>query len=807
MKTTSERRLLFALLLSSLVPLVALGVLSAAGIHRLGQAVDSQVLETRMARTREALGTACRDAIERLETFFARREAELRSLALVSPTAGAYRSFQRTALSPLWDAGKDGRRTRVWAPLYEEVRFVAPSGGDVAVGPDHPKPAEPSTGGGARPSFVEAALRGPADEVSVRLAPDIAPAALRFSLALRGPTGTPKGVVSVVIGPRHLEEQLHGNSPFPEATERWTLFLFDGDTPVIVPSAVGGSEDDDTRRAVNVAAAGIRGGRNDVVSPSTESAPWLAYSPLFFAADSARAGAPAGGVVLRLRDVPRLGENGSAAFAERAEMRIGLLTLVAAFGVALSALLVARRMALPWVRLREKARAVSAEAEGSGDEDDLDAIVRSFDTLASQLATSAGLARASEERLREFLELSPDGIAVVDLDGRFLHFNRALCQTLRRPPNQVAALQMAALFAHPGDGDELLSRLREAEWLRNHEAELLRGDGSSFPALLSVRLGRFEGTECLDIILRDVADWKEAHRRDRENTEALFRVYGELNQAHKALRRAYTEVEEQVRLKTSELRGAYEALQASDQIKTEFLMRMSHELRTPLNCIIGYSEALGDGLDGPVTPEQAESLSRIAQSGRRLLRMIEDLLDLSRLEAGRLDLRCGNLVLVDVLNDVVHQTRNLVGAKPLHLELVVDPGLPAVWADGDRVRQVLFNLVGNAVKFTAEGWVRVQARRADPSSVEVRVTDTGPGIDAEHQERIFEKFTQVPGTSRGGTGLGLAISREIVERMGGRVWVESSAGRGSCFGFTLPLAGTAGQLALPLGSATPPATG
>jgi len=800
MKTTSERRLLFALLLSSLVPLLALGVLSAAGVHRLGQALGSQALQTQAARTREAMGTACRDAADRLHTFFRRREAELRSLALVPPRTETYRSFQRTSLSPLWVTGDDDRPARIWAPLYAEVRFVEPSGRNTVLVRDFQEPRRSDTG---TPHRTAPPSPSPADAVSVTLAPEVAPGALRFSLAVQGPGGTPAGAVSIVLDPHHLGEQLRGNSTFPEQAEQWVLFFFDGESPVVVPGPGADRAGAEAARLVAQGAEAVRGGRSEVVAPGGEAAPWVAFAPLYFAPGRA----PAGGLVLRFDGAEAAGASAATAFSARAEARIGLLTLVAAFGVAFSALLVARRMALPWVRLREKVRAVSDEREASGSRDDLDAISRSFDSLASQAAASAGLARASEERLREFLELSPDGMVVVDRGGRVLHFNRALCQTLRRSPTQLASIELTELFARPEDRDDLLSRLRQTGRLRNHAAELVRGDGSSFPALLSVRLGRFKGAECLDIILRDVSEWKAVHRRDRENTEALFRVYGELNQAHQALRRAYAEVEEQVRLKTSELRAACEALQSSDRIKTEFLMRMSHELRTPLNCIIGYSEAVGDGLDGPVTPAQCDSLARIAQSGRRLLRMIEDLLDLSRLEVGRLDLHCGELGLAEALHDVVHQARNLVGEKPLRLELAVDAPLPPVWADPDRVRQVLFNLVGNAVKFTAEGCIRIDARRADPRSVEVRVTDTGPGIAADHLESIFDKFTQLPGANRGGAGLGLTISREIVEQMGGRIWVESSFGQGSCFGFTLPLAGASGQLPLPLETPGSPALG
>jgi signal transduction histidine kinase len=255
-----------------------------------------------------------------------------------------------------------------------------------------------------------------------------------------------------------------------------------------------------------------------------------------------------------------------------------------------------------------------------------------------------------------------------------------------------------------------------------------------------------------------------------------------------------------VQLKTGELRGAYEALQSSDRVKTEFLMKMSHELRTPLNCIIGYSEAMIEGLDGPVSREQALSLDRIAQSGRRLLRMIENLLDLSRLDAGQMQLFCTETPLEEAIEDVLHQARSLVGGRPIRLEARVDGPLPLVWADPDRVRQVLFNLVGNALKFTEEGRVGIEARRLDEGAVEVRVSDTGPGVDPEYLHSIFDKFVQVPSGNRSGAGLGLSICREIVEKMGGEIRADSVLGEGSTFVVTVPVAEGRGPMSLPLGA-------
>jgi len=801
MKSTTERRLLFALLVSSLAPLLALGFLAGAAVHRLGQALEQQALEARDAQSRVTLAAATRETAERIATFLRRREADLRALALIPRSPPTYEAFRRTSLGPLWAEAEDQPATRVWVPLYAEVCFVGLSGRERVRASDEPtRSPRPLRDLGQAP-FFRTALGLASDRITITPAPEVAEGALRLAAASLDSAGGIEGVSALVLDPRHLETQLRdGEQPTGAWQEARQLFFFQDGETVLLPADVPASPalGRCVAQALPEAAKRVRSGETAALAPAETIGTWRAFAPIQLDDAPGLGAVPFGGVLLCAEFPSPAAKEGPRAMVIHTETRIGLLTLAATFGVALAALLVARRMAVPWVRLREKARAVSESGEEPGDQDELDEIVRSFDSMASRVATSAGLVRASEARLREFLEMSPDGIAVTDPEGRLLHFNQALCQMLRRPPTQLAAMDAEALWARPGDREAMLVRLRDGGRLRGYEVELVRGDGSVFPALLTVRLGHLAGAECLDVILRDISEWKEAQRRDREKTEALFRVYGELSQAHQALRRAYSEVEDQVRLKTSELRGTYEALQASDRVKTEFLMKMSHELRTPLNCIIGYSEALGEGLDGPVTGEQAESLERIAQSGRRLLRMIEDLLDLSRLEAGRLGIECTEVRVEEVLKDVFHQARTLVGGRPVRLELAVEESLPAVWADPDRLRQVLFNLLGNAVKFTDAGWVRVEAQRRDARSVTVCVRDTGPGIPPEFLGSVFEKFAQAPGTARTGAGLGLAISRDLVERMGGTIWAESTLGAGSCFGFSLPVPGTSGQLALPL---------
>ena len=238
-----------------------------------------------------------------------------------------------------------------------------------------------------------------------------------------------------------------------------------------------------------------------------------------------------------------------------------------------------------------------------------------------------------------------------------------------------------------------------------------------------------------------------------------------------------------------ELRAALEAAEEANRLKSVFLSTMSHELRTPMNAIIGYAHLLLDGLAGPLSAEQAGDVRQIAEGADRLLGLIDDLLDLSRIEAGRLELGMEAVDLAGIVGEVLDQLAPLAGRKGLALQEDPSADLPPVVADPMRLRQILLNLVGNAVKFTEAGAVRVGTRTV-PGAVEVEVVDTGIGIAPEALPRIFEEFGQADaGTTRryGGSGLGLTIARRLAEMQGGTIAVESTPGAGSVFTLTLPV--------------------
>jgi GAF domain-containing protein len=230
-------------------------------------------------------------------------------------------------------------------------------------------------------------------------------------------------------------------------------------------------------------------------------------------------------------------------------------------------------------------------------------------------------------------------------------------------------------------------------------------------------------------------------------------------------------------------------LEIASRHKSQFLANMSHELRTPLNAILGYTELLIDGIYGELSAKAGDVMARIDRSGKHLLGLINDVLDLSKIEAGQLELGLADYSLAEVVNAVVTQVESLAAEKGLILHATVAPDLPPGRGDERRLAQVLLNLVGNALKFTEFGSVRIVAHR-DGDAFVVSVADTGPGIAEGDRRRIFEEFQQADNSStrkKGGTGLGLSIARRIVELHGGRIWVESTVGRGSVFSFRVPV--------------------
>jgi signal transduction histidine kinase len=283
--------------------------------------------------------------------------------------------------------------------------------------------------------------------------------------------------------------------------------------------------------------------------------------------------------------------------------------------------------------------------------------------------------------------------------------------------------------------------------------------------------------------------------RTGDELENLADAFNEMAQR---LTQSRQELERRVEERTAELGRSVEELRALGRLleqasahKSRFLANMSHELRTPLNAILGFTELLIDGIYGGLDARARQVVERVQANGSHLLALINDVLDLSKIEAGELVLTIAPFDLGDVVRDVVAVIEPLARAKNLALSAEVEPGMPAATGDQRRVRQVLLNLVGNAVKFTDRGFVRISVGMARGLQ-HIAVADSGPGIDSSDQVRIFREFHQVDSSetrTRGGSGLGLSISKRIVDLHGGTISVASEIGRGAIFTVALPAMG------------------
>ena len=352
-----------------------------------------------------------------------------------------------------------------------------------------------------------------------------------------------------------------------------------------------------------------------------------------------------------------------------------------------------------------------------------------------------------DEKFKVFFNASVDGIILLDGFGAFQEANDTAVRMFGYPREQLLGLYISHLMNWQVTG-AALSEVQRTGHSRS-EAELCRSDGSLLPVEVVWGRVKYEGRTLVHGIVRDIT----------ERVKAL-----------------------------EEIRRAKEEAEKADQAKSMFVAMMSHEIRTPLNGIIGYTELL---LDSELTEEQRENLNLIHRSGDILLNIINDLLDFSRIESGRLDLEQVDFEPVDCIEEVLGLHAAKASEKGVELTYDMADGTPAVVVgDVARVKQILLNLVSNALKFTAKGLVSVNCRVLEGPFLEFAVCDTGVGFDPSKAESLFEPFQQEDvSTTRkfGGTGLGLAICRRLVERMGGMIAATSRVGEGAMFRFTIPL--------------------
>jgi signal transduction histidine kinase len=286
-----------------------------------------------------------------------------------------------------------------------------------------------------------------------------------------------------------------------------------------------------------------------------------------------------------------------------------------------------------------------------------------------------------------------------------------------------------------------------------------------------------------------IADGRLQDRIEVRTGDELESLAEEFNGMAARLHESYETLEQRVDDRTRDLVEALDRLEGASNEKTRFLATMSHELRTPLNAIINLADVLRDASAGPLSPRQTAYAQDIHDAGRHLLGLINDSLDLARIEAGRIEIETRSLEVEPFLRDSLRMVREEAARRGIGLLLEIDPDVTTVRADERKLRQVLFNLLANAIRFTDRGGTVAVRAHAEAQTLHIAIADTGVGIPAADQERIFGEFEQA-GTSedrRGGTGLGLALAKRLVELHGGGIGLESAPGRGSTFTVVLPL--------------------
>jgi PAS domain S-box-containing protein len=410
--------------------------------------------------------------------------------------------------------------------------------------------------------------------------------------------------------------------------------------------------------------------------------------------------------------------------------------------------------------------------------------------------------RDSEERYRSVIAALDEGIVLVDADGNVLATNASCERIMARSSADMAWRPSAETFAAVVDEEEqpvaagdlpFLITLRTGEPRQNVVLGVTRPDGDrvwiSMNSQPLVRYGE-RAPHAAMASFSDITARKAAESSLRSiMSELEVRVEKRTSQLSETNVRLQDEVGERERAQR-EMRAAKEAADTASQAKSAFLANMSHELRTPLNAVIGFSELLEQQIFGDLNDKQRTYVGNVLVSGRHLLQLVNDVLDISKVEAGRMDLVYERTPIGSIV-DVVRGVIGAVAAKRgIRLEVALAPNLPDVFIDPGRIKQVLYNLISNAIKFTPKGGLVRLAARADARSLVVSVSDTGIGIARDDLPRLFREFEQLAqpnGNRPEGTGLGLALSRRLVELHGGRVEVESELGRGSTFSVHLPL--------------------
>lgn len=414
---------------------------------------------------------------------------------------------------------------------------------------------------------------------------------------------------------------------------------------------------------------------------------------------------------------------------------------------------------------------------------DLGRATRALGESYRRLRASEQETRSERLRLDLVLDSVPSPIILTDPTGGAVLMNDPAERLFVAPPDSGEASRRRA---HTNDAQfsSFLSHVVSSGGARHWRGELSLVDpatGAPLPmeAVASQVLSDQGEPTSIVTLLHDRTEAQEKARLLEQLTTASNELEAKVHTATAEL----AEQNEKLRRQTLQLEQASAA-------KSQFLANMSHEFRTPLNAILGYTSMLLQGVSGEMTPQQKRNLGRIDSNGRHLLQVINEILDITRIEAGRMPLNLSDFQLAELLQEVVAELDPIVARTKLTVNTSLAPEFPELHGDRQKVKQIVLNLLSNALKFTHEGSVQLSAGyELATSTVTISVNDTGIGIAPEHLEKIFEDFQQVdssPTRAYGGTGLGLSICRRLASMMGGRVTVQSVMGQGSTFTLHLP---------------------
>ncbi len=483
---------------------------------------------------------------------------------------------------------------------------------------------------------------------------------------------------------------------------------------------------------------------------------------------------------------------------EALKTRIARLVLVLFAAAAALAFLFSRFLTR---RLKQITRATRSLAAGRFDvslpveaRDEIGDLAKSFERMVEQLRQRGEALRESEARMRAIVDTAAEGVMTVNEDGAVESFNLAAERIFGYQADEVVGRHFSMLY--PSPQREQFSQYLQ-EYLQTGQARMigrttetvgLRKDGTTFPIELSISELKLGSRRVFTTILRDITERKRAEEELRTLNEELMQLNRELDQR-------VMERTAELRRVNEELAAACDQALAASRAKDAFLANMSHELRTPMNAIIGYSEMLQEEAQERGDNQFVEDLARIRAAANHLLALINEVLDLAKVEAGRMELFPEEVDVAALVTEVTAAMEYAARKNGNRLEVDCPRSIGRMRTDRTRLRQILFNLLGNATKFTEQGLVRLRVFESDgsdgrpPGRIVFEVSDTGIGMSPEEMSRLFQPFAQADGSTTrrfGGTGLGLVISQRFCRMMGGEIEVESAPGEGSTFRVHLP---------------------